>query len=54
MSTINKLAAALDFWLPPDEPYDPHTKDKVKQFKNMKWRQACAALDEFKLMKDKK
>lgn len=44
LTLMGEMREALDYWTPVDEPYNPHTRNKAHQFKNMKWGEACGIL----------
>lgn len=43
-----RLAEALNYWLPDEEPYSPITKNKKQIYHNLRWREACDVLDGYK------
>ena len=42
---FEQVCKMLNYWLPPDEP-NPHRTDKVSQFHQQKWLEACKSLED--------
>jgi len=47
---FEQVCEQLNYWLPPNEP-NTHCTDKVSQFHQEKWLQACKALENASLFR---